>query len=83
VTEPWFDNQSTTGAGKNGKGQFVTVRTINKRLGNQYEEFSPGVRREGMAEVVKVDPFTATFNFTDYSGETCTEPLSRIELDWV
>lgn len=64
------------------KGRYVTVKTINKRLGNHHQNFSPGVHREGMAQVISVDPFSATFNFTDYSHERCVEPLSRIELDW-
>lgn len=64
------------------KGKHVTVRTINKRLGNHHPDFEPGVNRDGMAEVVEVDPFSATFHFTQYSGERCIEPLSRIELDW-
>jgi Putative DNA-binding domain len=64
------------------KNKFVTIRTVNKRLGNHYPDFAPGVRREGMAEVVSVDPFSVTFHFTQYSDERCTEPLNRIELDW-
>jgi hypothetical protein len=63
-------------------GEYVTVRTINKRLGNHHPDFAPGVHREGMAQVVDVDPFTATFHFAQYSDERCIEPLSRIELDW-
>jgi hypothetical protein len=64
------------------KGKYITARTINKRLGNHYPDFAPGVQREGMAQVVDVDPFTATFHLTQYSDERCIEPLSRIELDW-
>lgn len=64
------------------KGKYVTVRTVNKRLGNHYPEWAPGVDREGMATVVNVDPFSVTFHFTQYCDEQCTEPLSRIELDW-
>jgi hypothetical protein len=82
-----YQDLLTSHCGKAGellrlKGKYVTVRTINKRLGNHHQEFAPGVRREGMAEVVRVDPFSVTFNFTQYSGETCTEPLHRIDLDW-
>ena len=64
------------------KGKYVTVRTVNKRLGNHYPEWAPGVDREGLATVVSVDPFSVTFHFTQYCDEQCTEPLSRIELDW-
>ena len=64
------------------KGNYVSVRTINKRLGNHYPEWEPGVDREGTATVVSVEPFSVTFNFTQYCDEQCTEPLSRIELDW-
>ena len=64
------------------KGKYVTVRTVNKRLGNQYPEWAPGVDREGMATVVNVDPFSVMFHFTQYCDEQCTEPLSRIELGW-
>ena len=64
------------------KGKYVTVRTVNKRLGNHYPEWAPGVDREGLATVVSVDPFSVTFQFTQYCDEQCTEPLSRIELDW-
>jgi hypothetical protein len=64
------------------KGKYVTVRTVNKRLGNHYPEWAPGVDREGMATVVSVDPFSVTFHFTQYCDEQCTEPLNRIELDW-
>ncbi len=64
------------------KGKYVSVRTINKRLGNHYAEWEPGVDREGTATVVSVEPFGVTFHFTQYCDEQCTEPLSRIELDW-
>ena len=64
------------------KGKHITVRTVNKRLGNHYPEWEPGVDREGTATVVSVDPFSVTFHFTQYCDEQCTEPLSRIELDW-
>src|SRR5271170_4263010 len=56
------------------KGKYVTVRTVNKRLGNHYPEWEPGVDREGMAPVVSVDPFSVTFHFTQYCDEQCTEP---------
>jgi len=64
------------------KGKYVTVRTLHKRLGNHHPTFEAGVHRLGTARVIEVDPFTATFHFTQYSDEKCTEPLSSIELDW-
>jgi Putative DNA-binding domain len=64
------------------KGKYVTVRTIDKRLGNHYPDYDPGVSREGTAQVVHIDPFNVTFHFTQYCDERCIEPLRRIELDW-
>ena len=64
------------------KGKHVTVRTVNKRLGNHYPEYEPGANRKGMAQVDSVDPFCVTFRFSDFGDECCTEPLSRIELEW-
>ncbi len=64
------------------KGEFITARTVNKRLGNHYPDWEPGVDREGTATVVSVEPFSVTFQFTQYCDERCTEPLTRIELDW-
>lgn len=64
------------------KGKDVTVKTINKRLGNHHQDFEPGLRLNGTARVIAVDPFSVTFDFTTYSAERCVEPLSRIELDW-
>ncbi len=64
------------------KNKYVTVRTVHKRLGNHYPDFAPDVHREGMAQVVHVDPFSVTFHFTQYCDERCIEPLSRVELDW-
>ena len=45
-------------------------------------EWEPEANLLGMAEVVSVDPFSVTFNFTDFANERCTEPLDRLELDW-
>jgi hypothetical protein len=64
------------------RGKFVTVRTLNKRLGNKYPEWEPGVSREGTAQIIDVEPFSVRFQFTQYCDEQCTEPLTRIELDW-
>ena len=65
------------------KGKYVTVRTVNKRLGNHYP--GPGhVRRSrGLGDRRQRQcRFSVTFHFTQYCDEQCTEPLSRIELDW-
>ena len=63
------------------KGQRVTVRVVNKKLGNQYPEWDPTIQREYECTVVSCDPFSVTFDLHGYS-ETCTESLERIELDW-
>jgi hypothetical protein len=75
-------NCGTAGALLRCKGQYVTVRAINRRLGNHYSDWAPGVDRDGTATVVSVEPFSVTFHFTQYCDEQCTEPLSRIELHW-
>jgi hypothetical protein len=87
ASESQYRDILTSHCGKAGellkwKRKYVTVRTINKRLGNQYPEWAPGIHRDGQAEVFDVDPFCVTFHFTDFADETCTEPLNRIELDW-
>ncbi len=64
------------------KDQCVTIRTVNKRLGNHYPDWEPGKCIDGEGTVVSVDPFAATFRFLRGGDEKCTEPLSRIELDW-
>lgn len=83
ASESLYRDLLTSHCGKAGellrwKNKDVTVRTINKRLGNHFPDWAPNVNHEGMAQVVGVDPFSATFHF---KHETCTEPLSRIELD--
>jgi hypothetical protein len=64
------------------KGKYVTVSTVNKRLGNHYPEYEQGMQRRGTAQIVNVDPFCVTFYFTDFADEYCTEPLSRVEIEW-
>jgi len=50
-----YQDLLTSHCGKAGellrwKGKYVTVRTINKRLGNHHQDFAPGARRDGAAE---------------------------------
>jgi hypothetical protein len=63
------------------KGTHVTVRVINKKLGNRYPEWDPSVNREYECTVVRCDPFSVTFDLHGY-GESCTESLDGIKLDW-
>ena len=63
------------------KGRRVTVRVMNKKLGNRYPEWDPSIHREYECTVVSCDPFSVTFELHGY-GETCTEPLQRVTLDW-
>jgi hypothetical protein len=73
---------STAGELLKWKGKCVTIRTSDKKLGNHYPDWEPGMHKEGTATVLSVEPFSATFHFVEGGGEKCTEPLSRIELDW-
>lgn len=63
------------------KGKMVSVWVINKKLGNRQPEWDPTIRREYECTVVSCDQFSAKFRLHGYE-EDCTEPLSRIELDW-
>ena len=63
------------------KGKRVTVRVLNKKLGNRYPDWDSSIHREYECTVVGCDPFSVTFDLHGYS-ETCTEPLDRISLDW-
>ena len=64
------------------KGKQVTVRTVNKRLGNHHSDFEAGYDRETTATIVSVEPFTVTFSLDSFAHERCIEPLKRVELDW-
>jgi hypothetical protein len=62
------------------KNKVVTVRVINKKLGNHYPEWDPSINREYECTVVSCDQFSVQFNLHGYD-EDCTEPLCRVELD--
>ena len=64
------------------KGKQVTVRTVNKRLGNHYPNLDYGRRKTYTCTVVECDPFNVTFKLQGYGDELCVEPLRRIEIDW-
>jgi hypothetical protein len=63
------------------KGERVTVRVVNKKLGNRYPEWDPSVNREYDYTIVSCDPFSVTFDLHGYN-ESCTESLEGIKLDW-
>jgi hypothetical protein len=62
------------------KDKVVTVRMINKKLGNRHPEWDPASNREYECTVVGCDQFSVQFKLHGYD-EYCTESLSRIELD--
>ena len=63
------------------KGKRVTVRVVNKKLGNRYPEWDPSINREYDCTIVSCDPFSVTFDLHGYN-ESCTESLEGIKLDW-
>jgi hypothetical protein len=62
------------------KNTAVTVRVINKKLGNRYPEWDPSINQEYECTVLNCDPFSVRFSLHGYD-EYCTEALQKIELD--
>jgi len=62
------------------KDKMVTVRVVNKKLGNRHPEWDASINREYECTLTNCDQFSVTFRLHGYD-EYCTEPLSRIELD--
>lgn len=62
------------------KNKVVTVRVINKKLGNRHPEWDPSINREYECTILDCGPFSIQFRLHGFD-EYCTEPLSRVELD--
>ena len=63
------------------KDKFVTVRLVNKKLGNTNPEWDPSINGTRECKVVRCDPFSVTLYELGSMGEYI-EPLSRLSLDW-
>jgi hypothetical protein len=63
------------------KDRVVTLRMVNKKLGNVNPEWDPSCNGTRECTVRRCDPFSVTFYEHGSMGEY-TEPLSRLDLDW-
>lgn len=63
------------------KDKVVTVRLVNKKLGNNNPEWDPSINGTRECRVLRCDPFSVTLYELGSMGEY-TEPLSRLDLDW-
>jgi hypothetical protein len=63
------------------KDKIVTVRLVNKKLGNTNPEWDPSSNGTRECRVVRSDPFSVALYELGSMGEYI-EPLSRLDLDW-